>query len=109
MYVHDKNKKFALFLKLKANGADIEEQCDASTDEAESDKAEPTQRKFVRVFDTKRSQEIKETSDRSSNLHKNHKRLLTQLGETRLIWNEWKEQYDIENYTDVTHQYLTMH
>lgn len=82
MYVRNKNKKFAHFLKQKANGADIEEQCDASTDEAESDEAEPTQRKFVHVFDTKRSQEIKETSDRSSNLHKNHKRLLTQLGDT---------------------------
>lgn len=30
-------------------------------------------------------------------------------GETRLVWEEWKEKYDIPNDKDVTHQYYVIH
>lgn len=30
-------------------------------------------------------------------------------GETKHIWKEWKQEYDIEDDIDVTHQYLTTH
>ena len=77
MYAHDKNKEFARFLKQKADGSEIEEQCDHS-----SDYIEAKEQKFIRVFDTDRMIDITEENGKSSNLYKNHKRLLTQLGET---------------------------
>lgn len=30
-------------------------------------------------------------------------------GEMQPVWDQWKEQYNIENDVDVTHQYLTKH
>lgn len=78
MYVHDKNKKFAHFLKQKAEGSDIEEQHDQSVHEIE-----PKKPLYVRVFDTDRMIAITEENGKNSNLHRNHKKLLSQLEDTR--------------------------
>jgi hypothetical protein len=77
MYAHNKNKKFASFLKQKAQEHENEQQSDSLPDDVQ-----PKELKFVRVFDTDQMEKIKDESGRNSNSHKNHKQLLSQLSET---------------------------
>jgi ATP-dependent Lon protease len=72
MYMHDKNRDFARFLKLKAQGSDAL-WSDVSYEEDTS--------RLVRVFDIDRMKTIVDENDRSSNLRKNHKRLLAYVEE----------------------------
>ncbi len=76
--MHDKNRNFARFLKLKAQEPDAEKHGDLCYDVAYEDETS----KLVSVFDVDRMKAIMEENDRSSNLRKNHKRLLAHVEES---------------------------
>jgi ATP-dependent Lon protease len=77
MYMHDKNRNFARFLKLKAQEPDAEKHGDLCSDVAYEDETS----KLVSVFDIDRMKAIVDENDRSSNLRKSHKRLLAYVEE----------------------------
>lgn len=77
MYAHDKNKKFASFLKQKVKESEIEQIIDSLPDAIQRKEL-----KKVRVFDTEMMEKIEGESGRNSNSRKNHRQLLNLLGET---------------------------
>jgi len=78
MYTHDKkNKSFAAYLKRKVGKPEGEQQ--ETDDLPVVDRREP---KRVQVFDVERMEAIAGEHSRNSNLHRNHKRLISLLDDT---------------------------